>query len=321
VTEPEPVRVPWLSAIVRLALGIGLFAAIVAWLLREAGSITVELHAGMALVALAASAFANAVTARRWQLLSEAMSGSRLPYGVYFHHLAATRVIGQFLPLLLVDLVGRSASLRAAGSRAGLGRLLAPLVLERLLDLVLPAVLLAWVLATIGAGASDGASWASLAIVIAVFALCSVPLLRPAARLALAVWSRARQWLRRPALDEGPPAIDRAIAARVTGWSLARFAGLTLQYWASGATVGVALPALLLLRATPLAQLAALVGITPGALGIQEGGWSAALSGLGVSAGDIVVFLIASRATMIVNFSLLALASWSWRNAHSSLDR
>jgi len=230
-------------------------------------------------------------------------------------------VIGQFLPLLVVDLVGRSASLRAAGSRAGLGRLLAPLVLERLLDLALPAVLLAWVLATIAAGASDAAAWASLAIVVAVFALLSVPLLRPAAALALAVWSRARRWLRRPALEETPPAIDRALAARVTGWSLARFAAVTLQYWGSGAALGVALPALVLLRATPLAQLAALVGITPGALGIQEGGWSAALSGLGVAAGDIVVFVLATRAAMIVNFSVLALASWPWKSGQSSPDR
>jgi hypothetical protein len=309
------------SAIVRLVLGIALFAAILAWLISESGSITVELHLGMWLVGLAASAIANAVTARRWQLLSEAMSGSRLPYGVYFHHLAATRVIGQFLPLLLVDLVGRSASLRAAGSRAGLGRLLAPLVLERMLDLVLPAVLLGWVLATIAAGASDTGAWASLAIVVAVFALCSVPLLRPTAALALAMWSRARKWLRRPAIAEEPPAIDRALAARVTGWSLARFAAITLQYWGSGAALGVALPALVLLRATPLAQLAALVGITPGALGIQEGGWSAALSGLGVTAGDIAVFVLATRAAMIVNFSVIALASWPWKSGQSSPDR
>jgi hypothetical protein len=314
VTDAER-GVPWAAALVRLALGVGLFTAIVAFLVREAGTIAIEPHWGLWIASVGASAIANAVTARRWQLLSETMSGSRLPYGVYFHHLASTRVVGQFLPLLLVDLVGRSASLRAAGSRAGLGRLLAPLVLERLLDLVLPAILLAWVVATTLADASAAASWTSLAIVVAVFATLSVPLLRPAAALALRLWSLARRILRRPAIEEPAPAIDRPLALSVTGWSLARFAAVTAQYWASGATLGVALPALVLVQATPLAQLAALVGITPGALGIQEGGWAAALHQLGVAAADIAVFVIATRAAMIVNFGVLALASWRWRRS------
>jgi uncharacterized membrane protein YbhN (UPF0104 family) len=317
--DPERPRVPWFSAIVRLALGIGLFAAVIAWLLGDAGSIEIEPHLGMALVGLAAAAVANAVTARRWQLLAESMSASRLPYGVYFHHLAATRVIGQFLPLLFVDLVGRSASLRAAGSRAAYGRLLAPLVLERLLDLILPAVLLVWVLATFDA--SPTVAWASLAIVVAVFALASVPLLRPTAALGLAAWAWARRRLGRPTPAEDPPAIDRALAARVTGWSLARFTAIGAHYWASGAALGVTLPALVLLGAMPLSQLAALVGITPGALGIQETGWTAALRQLGVASADIVVFVIATRAAMIVNFSVLALASWPWRGDHSSRAR
>lgn len=315
----EPGRVPWVSAVVRLLLGIGLFAALVAWLLGDAGSIDVEIHLGMALVGLAASAVANAVTARRWQLLAESMSDSRLSYGVYFHHLAATRVIGQFLPLLFVDLVGRSASLRAAGSRAAYGRLLAPLVLERILDLLLPAVLLAWVLATMHASAT--VAWASLAVVVVVFALAAIPLLRPLAALALAAWAWGRRALRRPAPIEDPPAIDRALAAGVTGWSLARFAAVGVQYWASGAALGVALPALVLVAAMPLAQLAALVGITPGALGIQETGWSAALRQLDVPAGDVVVFVLATRAAMIVNFSVLALASWPWKQNQSVRER
>jgi hypothetical protein len=313
---PEPARsIDWLAVAIRSLLGVGLLAGIVVWLTREAGSIDVELHFGAWIVSLVAAALANAVTARRWQLLSEAMSGSRLPYGVYFHHLASTRVLGQFLPLLVVDLVGRSASLRAAGSRAGIGRLLAPVVLERLLDLLLPAVLLGWVIATIAADASATASWTSLVLVVAVFALLSTPLLRPLAGLALRAWAFARRLLRRAAAVEEPPLIDRGIAGAVTGWSLARFASLTVQYWASGAALGVALPALVLLRATPVAQLAGLVGITPGALGIQEGGWTAGLRQLGVAPGDIVVFMLATRAAMIVNFSILALLSWRWRKA------
>ena len=90
---------------------------------------------------LLGSAAATFVTAARWKLLSEMMGGSHLPYGIYFYYLALTRVIGQILPTVLVDVLGRGAALRAAGSDSRLGQLIAPVVLERLLDLLLPLTL------------------------------------------------------------------------------------------------------------------------------------------------------------------------------------
>jgi hypothetical protein len=300
--------------LVRLGLGIALFAAVLAVLVDAGGRPTLRFVAWAWGIGLVGSALANAVTARRWQLLSEALTDARLPYGAYFHHLAWTRVVGQFLPSLLVDLVGRSASLRMAGSSASMARMIVPLVLERILDLVLPLVLLGWAIAWHVAQPSDAIAWASVVATLAIFGVLAVPLLAPLARTGI----RAYAWLRRrrghsDAIEM--PAIDRTLAMRVSWLSLARHAFVLVQYWGAGAGLGVALPALVLVAGAPLAQLAGLVGITPGALGIQEGGWAGALGLLGVAASDIAVFVLATRAAMIVNFAVLAAASWRFHRA------
>src|SRR5690606_7337417 len=118
------------KGVLQLLLGVGLFAAILYWVAPPWDEIEdrIDLHLHWLLFSLLGSAFANLVTAARWKLLSEMMGGSRLPYGVYFHYLALTRVLGQVLPTVLVDVIGRSAALRAAGSQSRLGQLIAPVV-------------------------------------------------------------------------------------------------------------------------------------------------------------------------------------------------
>lgn len=299
----------WLRIIVRLVLGLSLLGAVLWFLLEAGGTPHLRFVAWAWGVGMVGSVLANAVTSRRWQLLSETMTSTRLPYGVYFHHLAYTRVLSQFLPSLVVDLVGRSASLRAAGSSESMGRLLAPLVLERVLDLVLPAVLLGWALAWRAGGLDEAAAWSSLVALVVVFSLVSIASLR----LMVVVALRVRRWIRRERDAIEVPAVDRPLALRVTMLSLARYATIMLQYWGGGAGLGVTLSAMVLLSSAPLAQLAGLIGITPGALGLQEGGWAGALTVLGVAPADIAVFVIATRGTIIVNFALITVLSWRWR--------
>lgn len=308
--EPRPAPIRWGVAAARLGLGIALVTAVLWLLLAGPQTLEFEWVPWALAVSLAGSLAANAVTAWRWQLLSETMTSTKLPYGVYFHHLATTRVIGQFLPSLVVDLLGRSASLRAAGSRDTVGRLVVPLVLERILDLVLPCVLLGWALALQQGLVTDTTAWTSLAIVTAAFVALAIPTLGPMTRVAL----RVRAWAARvPDPAVVVPEVQRALAVRITVLSLGRWLTVMVQYWGAGAALGVTLPALVLLAAAPLAQLAALVGITPGALGLQEGGWAGALTLLGIAASDIAVFVIATRAAMIVNFAIIAALSWRWR--------
>lgn len=310
------------KGIAQLVLGVGLFAGIIHWVAPPWDEIEDRIDLSLALltVSVLGSAFANLVTSARWKLLSEMMGGSRLPYGIYFHYLALTRVIGQVLPTVLVDVIGRSAALRAAGSQARLGQLIAPVVLERLLDLLLPLALLCWALGVhLQLLPAWLPPWVSLLLLVAVFVAAAIPLLDPLVRLAL--WSYG--WLRRLRsrdrtlpLPETPD-VTVQLSARIVAFGVLRFAGILVQYWGAGAGFGVILPALMVVMAAPLAQLAGLVGITPGGLGMQEGGWVAALEQLGQDPASIVVFMAATRLMMSVNFGILALCSWPWRRVRA----
>ncbi|MCX4245803.1 lysylphosphatidylglycerol synthase transmembrane domain-containing protein [Paraliomyxa miuraensis] len=311
------------KGVAQLALGVALFAGIIHWVAPSWDQIEDRIHLSVPwlMVSVLGSAFANLVTAARWKLLSEMMGGSHLPYGIYFHYLALTRVIGQVLPTVLVDVIGRGAALKAAGNQARLGQLIAPVVLERLLDLLLPLVLLGWALVVHLQRLPPWLSaWSSLAILVFVFVAATIPLLDPLVRLAL--W--AYGWLRRLRTRDRAlplpqaPGVTVQLSGRIVALGVLRFSGILVQYWGAGAGFGVLLPGLVVVMAAPLAQLAGLVGITPGGLGMQEGGWVAALEQLGQDSASIVVFMAATRLMMSVNFGILSLLSWPWRRARPS---
>lgn len=321
--EPRPIadRRTVVKAIVQLGLGLGLFAGLLWWVappwdeLRD----TVHVHPQWLLVSLLGSAFATLVTAARWKMLSETMGAGRLPYGVYFHYLALTRVIGQVLPTVLVDVLGRGAALKAAGSRSRLGQLITPVVLERLIDLLLPLSLLAWALAVHLDALPWIDPWLSLGIMTAAFVLLAIALMEPLVRLALWAYGTLRRLRQRDRTLARPraPRVRAPLSARIVGLSVLRYAGILVQYWGAGAGLGVRLAPLVLVSAAPLAQLAGLVGITPGGLGVQEGGWAAALHELGQGEAQIVVFMAGTRLMMSVNFGILSLLSWPWRSPRS----
>jgi hypothetical protein len=306
------------KGILQLLLGVGLFAAVVWWVAPPWDEIRgrIRILPQWLLLSLLGSAAATFVTAARWKLLSEMMGGSHLPYGIYFHYLALTRVIGQVLPTVLVDVLGRGAALKAAGSDSRLGQLIAPVVLERLLDLLLPLALLGWAITVhlrLAPGWLD--PWASLSLLVVLFVLVVIPLLDPLVRLALLAYG----WMRRLRRHDRTLALPRApvvtvpLSARIVAFGVLRYASIQFQYWGAGAGLGVLLAPLVLVMATPLAQLAGLVGITPGGLGMQEGGWVAALEQLGEDPAAIVVFMAGTRLMMSVNFGVLSLLSWPWR--------
>jgi hypothetical protein len=306
------------KGVLQLLLGVALFAAVVWWVAPPWAEIAdrIRILPQWLLLSLLGSAAATFVTAARWKLLSEVMGGSHLPYGIYFHYLALTRLIGQVLPTVLVDVLGRGAALRAAGSDSRLGQLIAPVVLERLLDLLLPLALLGWAIAA-HFGLLPGwlGPWGSLSVFVAVFVVVVIPLLDPLVRVALWAYGWLRRLRRHDRTLPLPPAPDVTVplAARIVAFGVLRYAAIQFQYWGAGAGLGVLLAPLVLVMATPLAQLAGLVGVTPGGLGMQEGGWVAALEQLGEAPAAIVVFMAGTRLMMSVNFGLLALLSWPWR--------
>lgn len=308
-----------LLAAAKLVLGLAALAAVLAWLLPGAGELRAalaraELRPTWLALGLVATTVACLVTSARWKRLAEAMGGTPLPHVAYFHSLALTRVLGQLSSTLVMDLVGRGALLRAAGSRRGLGHAFTQAALERVFDLVLPLMLLAWaVIAWQGGWPADRAI-ASFVGVCLAFAGVSAALLGPLVRLALRLHAAALRLRGRPD-DTGPlelPPLDRRLAVDVGLLSLARYLAVMLQFWAVAAAVGADLAFSQIAGATPIGQLAGMLGVTPGALGIQEAGWAGALTWVGVAAPAIALFVLAQRAIVTAYFALLAALTWPW---------
>ena len=100
------------------------------------------------------------------------------------------------------------------------------------------------------------------------------------------------------------------LSLRIALLSVIRFAGVLLQFAAVGAGIGVVLPWLSWVAATPIAQISGMIGITPGGLGVLEAGWWGGLAWVGVAPERIALFLLAQRAALVTFLALLTLLAW-----------
>jgi uncharacterized protein (TIRG00374 family) len=313
---------PKLKDLLGFVVGIALFVLVLRWLAPDWGALraSATFDWRYAALGLLGTTLASFVTAARWRLLAEVMGGTKLPFSTYFHSLVWTRVLGQLplLPTVAVDLVGRGWALRSAGSKRGLGHAATQVVLERMFDGMLPIVLLVWALA-VRREWLPFAPGVSLGLFCAGFLLVAIPLLRPGVRVALRVylWLKLRVSRRRLEQIEADaeaelaetPAVDARLATRVALLSLARYATVVLQFWGIAGAIGLTIAWDDMTAATSLAQLAGLLSVTPGGLGILEAGWAGGLGWVGLDSEPISLFVLAQRLGIISFFVLLTLAS------------
>ncbi len=306
-----------LQALARLALG-GVLLAVLLYYLGpdwEAVRTELEFNAGWFAVGLLGTGLATAFTAARWQLLNERMTQTRLPYGAYFHYVAVTRFIGQFLPMLLMEFVGRGMGLRAAGSKQGLGRLLTPVLLERVLDFALPCTTLVWVLLVLDGPATFAEHrWVWLIGITLGFSAAMIPFIGWIANVMLRVYAWIKN-LRGGTLVIEPVEVSTRTAAWVALHSVGRYATVLLQFVGMAGACGAVLKTFAVVGGFSVAQLSALLAITPGGLGIQDAGWAGALTWLGTPKTMYTLFLLGFRALLVVNFGLLSLVSLPLRRA------
>lgn len=295
------------KSMVRLGVGIVVFGALIWYLVPSWAQLTdtVELSPLPFVVGLLGATLAHLAVAARWKLLTEATGGTRLSLWAYLHSLMVTRFLGQFISSLAMDLVGRGVALRSVGSKRGVGHATTLVVLERIFDLLIPALLVGWALVVRRFGL-EGQGTLLLVGLVVLFVAAATPGLKPLARVALAVYSR----LKRDDLGDLPVGITPLISFQVAVLGVVRFASVLLQFAGIGAGIGMTLSWLDWAAATPVAQLTALVGVTPGGLGIVEVGWWGGLAWVGVARPLIGVFLLAQRTALIAFLGSLALASW-----------
>ena len=296
--------------LVKLLVGVVLLTVLVRYLAPSWSEIraTVSLDYRYFFVALAGTGTATAVGAQRWRLLAELMGGARLPYAYYYHYLALTRFIGQFTSVAAMDAVGRGVALSAASKEGPrMGQHIGALLVERLLDLLLPLATFAWAIASVK-GWLAVSPWVSLAVLAVVFLAAAIPFLDPATRAVAALFGWVQR-LRKRSSSVVPLPAPPSLAAKIGLLSLARYACVILQFWATGALAGLSLDALTIAYATPVSQLTAFVGVTPGGIGIQDAGWAGALSWLGISGSVIAAYILVTRVAVVCIFAVLSLAS------------
>lgn len=303
----------WRASALRFLLGVVCFLGAMAWLLPDWRALAQGVRVrplGFA-ISLLGTALASWVTARRWQIMLENMGGDRLPFFEYLRVLVATRFLGQFVPTLAMDLVGRGVGLRRAGSERSLGHAATQVVVERILDLALPLGLAVWLLTRPPAATAHDTLTPTM-LVLGIAGLF-IPLIRPGARLALAAYARLRR-LRRRATDAQVPEAPRdevliapAVATRVAALSVMRLLTVALQFYGAAYVVGLMPSAPHMLGATGVAGLAGLVGITPGGLGVIEWGWAGGLRHLALEPVDVARFILCQRLCVVSNFGVLTL--------------
>ena len=304
----------------RLLLGLALFAAIVWWLVPDAEVLRrigarLELRPLWLALGLVATFAASVVTSARWQHLAEGTGGTRLPFIAYFYSLVLTRVLGQVSSTLVMDLVGRGVALRAAGSERDLGHALTQAVLERIFDLVLPMMVLGWALLAWRGGWDASATLGSFVGVCVAFAALAAVTLRPLVRLALWSYDAGRGALARVRGRAVPPRSEPVSFSHRLAWtiglqSLVRYLIVILNFWAIALAVGVDLSAWQIAASTPFGQVAGMLGVTPGALGIQEAGWVGGLRWVEVDGDAIALFVLSQRLVATIYFSILVVASY-----------
>lgn len=294
---------PWF----RLAAGLLTFGAIVWYLIPSWSELTVRVDLALPFLAigLAGAAAAHVAVAARWKLLAESMGGNPLSLWAYLHSLLVTRFLGQFVSSLAMDLVGRGVALRSVGSRRGVGHATTLVVLERIFDVIIPLILVGWALA-VRSPLLEPYAVPLLVAGATLFVVLATPGLAPLARVAMAIYAR---------LAHAPTAgllvdVTPAVSAKVALLGVARFGAVLVQFAGIGAGIGVFLPWTAWTASTPIAQLTALVGVTPGGLGVVEAGWWAGLAWVGVERSTIGLFLLAQRTALIAFLGSLALLSW-----------
>ena len=313
----SPVARRRLVALAKLLLGLALAAAVVRWLAPDLGALVDRVRLDLTGLALgfAMTVVTALLVSLRWKLMVEAMGGTRLPFAIYLHGLALTKVVGQVTSTLAMDLVGRGLALRSAGATGGIGLATVQALLERLFDVLLPVAMLAWAIAVHRADAGPAAAIAGFTALCLLSAALAAIILWPLTRVALRGYLALRRRLGRapadPAALAGPPPISRLLAAQVGLLGVLRYVALVPCYWGVAWALGLAIDARAIALGMPLGQLAAIIGVTPGALGFQEAGWTGALRWVG-GLDDLTIgaFVLGLRALVAAYFALLYALTW-----------
>lgn len=253
--------------------------------------------------------------AARWRMIAiRVVGGGAVSLRQYVYYFLVGRVLGFVLPAEVTDVGVRTLALKRSESLSLAGAAYTVL-LDRLFDflvlvwLVIPGVFHLSGLLSQRAALTIG--FAGIALVPWVVGRRHGAAVRGLTRLfaRLLAWVRLLPWAREAAAPELRE--ETTLGARASGaiylLSVVKLAMVVARFYCVAGALSVAMPAPTAVLCVPLAQLAALVAVTPGGMGILEMGWYGILSWAGLSGDETVLLVFGWRLYSFISLLLLAL--------------
>jgi len=268
-----------------------------------------------------ASTLQMLVGAAKWRMVSEKMlprSSSQAGAGFFFFYSSVGAVLSQVLPAHLSSAAARGAAVKLHYGDSGLKGAISS-VYEQGFDLVVPALL---VPASVCCLVNDAGLHAWLATALAVVVLTALTLGIAGSRLVGLI----QRWLdilgadilflrpvgRLLASGRKLNLFENRFLLKIFVLAVARYTAHVARAVLVSCAVGLDIAPSDIVMIVPLVQLALIVALTPGSLGISEWSWVGLLVLTGTSLESAGLFAVTHRilmfASLLVTFLLSALA-------------
>ena len=291
-----------IAVLVSLLVGIGLIvllllASNVSWQEVLGRSLAVD---RMAFVRLALLFALNSfLSSEKWRMTDHVIShgeGNPLPRSTAFGLTTMGVALGQFLPIQVSMSIARTLGTVLYGRALRRGTVAT--LFEQAFDLLVALLMIVASACTLLVH-GGGPVWLAFGLCGALLGVSGVgSLMRLVNRLAGRLTAKRTNWVRwrRTLFDFQQSGLFQENLARpLTLISLARFVVLVLMTDQVSSGIHIAIPLWRLAAAVPFGLLAAVVGITPGGLGVSEAAYAAMLRLSGLSLVASMQWAIANR--------------------------
>jgi uncharacterized protein (TIRG00374 family) len=303
-------------------LALGLIAA----LLLMSGDLSQllrlpSLHWGfLALVLLSTVAF-TLVHNARWLVIVRSVSPrngtGKGDFLQFFRWLVNSYTVGMFVPMDVSLLGMRTLYTYRSGTQAA-SEAIFSVLFDRFLDLAVFLLLIAPTMVFIsGSGGKTMAFVLTLVVGAVAFIIAGVEKTN-AARLGISFYNRVLSWAgklpflaRRGGtggvmIPEGV-SFSGPVMMELLGLSCLKYLFLAVRFYAIGMALDVPFSFFQAFFLVPFVQMASLINVTPGGLGVVEFGSYGALTLMGIVESKILLFVIGQRVAVSLSYLLLAL--------------
>jgi uncharacterized protein (TIRG00374 family) len=313
----------------RNILGYGFGLAVLAIILYLGGVRAVELavtpHLGFLFMCLFANLAVYAVSSFRWGFITNTIFGRKITtYPRYFSYFVSSRFFGQYISQAGGDFMVKPGLLKQIDGIPLKSGLYAA-VIEKLFDLSLigilltPSLLFLFEIINENFSVAIGLVTAIIFLTFLLFQTANLIILLTRAFNFVVVTIQKVPVIGRYVRGQRSSQVEHLeklnILEKKTIFyvfilTIIRFSLLVTRLLLLNASLGLGIPASLFIVGIPIAQLALVLAITPGALGILEGGWYAILSLGGIPAIERSAFLIGQRVYWSLFIAIISLLTY-----------